>query len=115
MKHCNLINHLMKLPVALLLLTGLLTGSLDSFAQRPTSKMITVVGNVTDEAYEPLPGVAVILKGTKVGVITDVNGGYTIRFAPKEHKNYVLEFSFLGMETQEIKVSTSTQVDVFDR
>lgn len=83
-------------------------------AQRPTSKMITVVGTVTDESYEPLPGVAVMLKGTKIGVATDENGGYTIRFAPPKdgEKSVTLVYSFIGMETQEINVSASTQLDV---
>lgn len=83
-----------------------------SFAQRPTSKMITVVGTVTDEAYEPLAGVAVMLKGTKTGVSTDKNGGYTLRFAPRDENSYTIVFSFLGMETQELKISSSTQLDV---
>ena len=81
-------------------------------AQRPTSRMITVIGNVSDETGEPLAGVAVMLRGTKTGVSTDADGNYTIRFLPKKDQESVLVYSFIGMEEQTFKVKASTQNDV---
>lgn len=72
------------------------------------SQDLTVTGTVTDEADGlPLPGVAVVIKGTTVGTSTDVDGTYTIT-APE---NSILIFSFLGMESKEVTV-TSSQIDV---
>lgn len=73
-----------------------------------SSQDLTVTGTVTDEADgSPLPGVAVVIKGTTVGTSTDVDGTYTIT-APE---NSILIFSFLGMESKEVTV-TSSQIDV---
>ena len=59
----------------------------------------SVKGKVVDEKGEPLPGVSVILKGTTVGVATDINGNYSIRF---DKTNTVLIFSFVGMISRQI-------------
>ncbi|HKL67824.1 MAG TPA: TonB-dependent receptor plug domain-containing protein, partial [Bacteroidales bacterium] len=72
------------------------------------SQDLTVTGTVTDEADGlPLPGVAVVIKGTTVGTSTNVDGTYSIT-APE---NSILVFSFLGMESKEVTV-TSSQIDV---
>lgn len=76
------------------------------------SKMFTVIGVVTDEEGEPLPGVAVQLKGTKIGVSSDENGNYEIKFIPRKSGDNFLVFSFLGMDEQEIAVNSSTQINV---
>ncbi len=70
--------------------------------QRPQPQVeeITITGKVTDENGQPLPGVAVVLKGTTVGVATDIDGNYTLQMPAS--KSIVLVFSFMGMKTQEI-------------
>ncbi len=70
---------------------------------------ISVSGKVTDTSGAPLPGVAIMIKGTTVGSITDVNGNYTLANVPG---NATLSFSFIGMKTQEIPVSGKTEVHV---
>lgn len=62
------------------------------------AQTITVTGTVTDEQGEVLPGVSIIQKGTKNGVITDIDGKYKINI-PKEGK---LIFTFLGFTGKEI-------------
>ena len=57
-------------------------------------------GTVADMGGTPLPGVAVQVKGTDQGVVTNGNGEYYIMV--KGVKNPILVFSFLGMETQEV-------------
>lgn len=70
---------------------------------------ITVSGTVRDEGSEPLPGVAVLVKGTSIGVATDIDGNFTI---PEVSRDAVLVFSFVGMKKQEIPVNGRTNVDV---
>ncbi len=70
-----------------------------------------VRGTVTDEKGNPLPGVTVMLKGTSLGVITDVEGKYTLRL-PQEFKELKLIFSFVGMKTQEMSYAGQTELNV---
>lgn len=74
------------------------------------AKSIVVKGTVKDEKGNSLPGVSVVVKGTSLGVSTNVKGEYSIEF-PKSDKT-VLVFSFIGMETQEIKVGKENKIDV---
>ena len=62
-------------------------------------QVITIAGTVTEENGEPLPGVNVIVKGTTTGIMTDVNGNYSIT-AP--NTDAVLAFSYIGYHMQEI-------------
>lgn len=66
-------------------------------------------GVVTDEANEPMPGVSVILKGTKTGTVTDVNGRYRISVP---QTSSVLQFSFLGYALKEVTVGSKKQINV---
>ena len=68
-----------------------------------------IQGVVSDEAGNPLPGVNVIVKGTSIGTITDANGHYFIT-VPLDAQT--LEFSFIGMQTQEVTIGNSTVIDV---
>jgi len=69
----------------------------------------TVSGKVTDSSGIPLPGVTVVVKGTTNGIITDVDGKYTLN---KVQENATLVFSFVGMKTQEIAVDGNGTIDV---
>ncbi|MCC8410116.1 TonB-dependent receptor [Mucilaginibacter sp. UR6-1] len=69
----------------------------------------TVSGVVTDEKGAPLPGVSVMVKGTTIGVITDVDGKYTIQ---ANTESDVLVFSFIGYQTIEKPVGGSAKVNV---
>ena len=68
-----------------------------------------VNGTVTDEGGQSLPGVNVVIKGTTSGVITDINGFYSIE-VPSEKS--ILVFSYVGFESQEQKVGKRKVVDV---
>ena len=70
---------------------------------------IPVAGTITDTSGEPMPGVNVTVKGTLTGVVTDVNGKYSITVPDK---NAVLVFSFVGYSTNEIIVGDQTVVNV---
>lgn len=62
-----------------------------------------ITGKVSDNAGVPLPGVSVLVKGTKVGSQTDFDGKYEI----KASSNQVLVFSYIGMKVQEQLAETS--------
>lgn len=69
----------------------------------------TISGKVTDSGGEPLPGVTVLVKGTTKGTLTDSNGKFSLSDIPADA---ILQFSFVGMETQEITIGTLTQINV---
>ena len=57
-----------------------------------------ITGQVLDENGEPLIGVTVTVKGTKVVAITDIDGNFTIAVPAS---NSVLQFSYLGYKLKE--------------
>jgi len=70
---------------------------------------VTVNGKVTDSSGTPLPGVSVVVKGTTNGIITDVNGNYTLTKVPSDA---TLVFSFVGMKAQEVPVTGESSINV---
>ncbi len=73
------------------------------------AKPQTVKGKVTDFSGGPLPGVTVFVKGTATGIVTDVEGNYSLANVPDDA---TLVFSFVGMKSQEIAVSGKTSINV---
>ena len=69
--------------------------------QQEEKKEITITGRVTDEKKEPIPGATILLKGTSLGTATNVDGSYKLTIP--EMKDCILVFSFVGMQTQEVK------------
>ncbi|MEG2341109.1 MAG: SusC/RagA family TonB-linked outer membrane protein [Odoribacter sp.] len=72
---------------------------------------VGIKGKVTDKNAMPLPGVTVVLKGSNVGVATDVDGNYVLQFG-NNITNPVLVFSFIGMQTKEVAVCERDVVNV---
>ena len=68
----------------------------------------TVTGTVTDATGEPLIGASVLQQGTSNGVITDIDGKYSIQVPPEA----TLEFSYVGMVKQAVKVGNRSVIDV---
>ncbi len=65
-------------------------------------------GKVTSVGGEPLPGASVLIKGTTVGTVTDVDGNYTLT-VPGEARTLV--FSFIGYKTAEVEIAARTIID----
>ena len=80
-----------------------------SGTQQQQLKERKVNGIVKDRRGEPLPGVAVVLKGTTVGTATDIDGKYTLTLP---EGNYTLVFSMLGMKPREELVGDRTEINV---
>ncbi len=69
----------------------------------------TIRGAVSDSSdKELLPGVSVIIKGTTVGTITDIDGKYNL----KADKGETIIFSYIGYAIQEIVVGEASIVDI---
>ena len=60
-----------------------------------------VKGKVTDETGASLPGVSVLVVGTKKGAVTDIDGNYVIEAKIGD----VLQFSYVGLETKTVTVT----------
>ncbi len=69
----------------------------------------TVSGKVTDSSGALLPGVTIVIKGTTNGTITDADGKYTLSSVPGDA---TLQFSFVGMKTQEVAVGNKSTINV---
>ena len=74
--------------------------------QQPTR---TISGKVTNQTGNPIPGAAVIVKGTTTGIVTDADGKFTLT-VPVDAK--MLVFSFVGMKTHEIVIGANPTVNV---
>lgn len=86
-----------------LVLAALLLVSAISFAQ------ITVRGKVIDESGQALPGVNILVKNSTDGTVTDGSGVFVLPNIPADA---TLLVSFIGYTTQEIRVSSRTELEV---
>ena len=67
-------------------------------------------GTVKDKEGNPLLGVSVFIKGTTIGVATDVDGKFKMQLP--EMENMVLVFSFTGMKKQEVKYTKQPVLNI---
>ena len=68
-----------------------------------------VSGKVTDADGQPIPGVTVVLKGTSIGTVTDLDGTFSIDI-PDENSELV--FSFIGLETKSVVVGNRSYFEI---
>jgi TonB-dependent SusC/RagA subfamily outer membrane receptor len=94
----------MKKKYTILIAIFSLTFSLNGIAQEKNISGIVTASQ--DDAK--LPGVSIVVQGTTRGTETDFNGKYSIKVAAGE----VLSFSFLGMKTKTVTVSSSNTINV---
>ncbi len=92
-----------KLLKVFMLLLFFLAGTAGAYAQR------TVTGTVVDEDQLPVTGANVVVKGTQVGAITDVQGKYSIT-VPSAGNTLII--SFIGYTTQEVPIGASSVINV---
>lgn len=72
-----------------------------------TAQTTRVTGIVLDDIGEPVVGASVVVKGTTIGTITDVDGAFSI--SVPEGKG-VLVFSLVGMQLVEARVTPNMKV-----
>ena len=93
------------IAVALFAALFFLPASQNASAQDSRTK---ITGTVYDTEGEPLVGVGVLIKGSKTGAFTDVDGKFTIMAKPDD----VLEVSSMGFVTENVKVNGKTNITV---
>lgn len=69
----------------------------------------TVTGTVKDATGEPMIGVSVLVDGTSIGGVTNLDGNFTIQKVPN---NAVLKISYVGYKEQKVSVAGKSNVDV---
>ncbi|MGK7392343.1 MAG: SusC/RagA family TonB-linked outer membrane protein [Candidatus Cyclobacteriaceae bacterium M2_1C_046] len=67
-----------------------------------------IKGKVTSFEGEDLPGVNILIEGTSIGTVTDINGEYVIKASPDD----VLIYSFIGFVTESIPVNDQEIINV---
>src|SRR5688572_22560606 len=87
---------------ALLTVLALLSGLIPALAQTPVN------GTVTDGANKPLSGVSVMVKGTKNGTTTDLNGRFYLTAKPGS----TLVFSYVGFVMQETTIGDQSTIGI---
>jgi len=94
-------NQLLKRGIFLLLVLMMQVGIANA-------QSVKISGTVTDgETGEPLPGVAIVFKGTSNGTITDFSGNYSI----KGPQTGILQYSFIGFDLKEIPVEGKVKIN----
>lgn len=84
-----------------------------------TAQISKVTGVVlSEEDHEPVVGASVLIKGTTIGAITDIDGKFQLTNVPSDAKKVVI--SFIGLQSQELpiqavmKVSLKSDTEVLD-
>ena len=105
-KHLEKMNQTVTFWLVRKLIVGLLCicSTAATFAQTAT-----VSGVVKDDTGEPVIGAGVLVKGTTLGTITDIDGHFSFR---ADDLNGVLVVSFVGIETQEIPMKGKGTFDI---
>jgi len=89
-----------------LLVLAVFTSGLTLLAQ---TRVITGTVSSSTPGEGAIPGAAVRVKDTSIGVLTDVDGKYSINVPPD---GTTLQISFIGMKPQEVEIGGRTNVDV---
>ncbi|MHB0963521.1 MAG: SusC/RagA family TonB-linked outer membrane protein [Gemmatimonadaceae bacterium] len=87
----------------LMALMGLVFTAAQAFAQQKT-----VTGKVTSDVGAPVAGAQIVIKGTRLGVLSDASGDYSIR----AEVGQVLQFRFIGNAPEERTVGASDVINV---
>lgn len=66
----------------------------------------TITGKIIDSTGEPVIGASVLVKGTTNGVISDIDGNFSLQGVAE---NATIQISFVGYKTQELAVAGKTQ------
>lgn len=82
--------------------------SLVAYTLQLQAQILSIRGKVADVKDQPLPGVAILVKGTTTGTVTDLNGNFTI----SAKGNDVLVFSFVGYKKVEVPINNRQEIVV---
>jgi len=83
--------------------------SLSEFSSSKESLNSTIKGKITNDEGEPLPGATIQVKGTKNGIVSDIDGNFVLELLVGDE---TLVISYVGYETQEVQVSNKTELAI---
>ena len=83
--------------------------SAPALSESVMQQTIKVTGKVLEKSGEPIMGANVVIKGTKTGTITDLDGNFTLEGVSPSS---VLQISFIGFVTKEVTVGSQTDIRV---
>ena len=109
LKSCRILKLLRILKLTFILLLMFTGQVFAETALSATPQTRTITGNIVDSEGEALIGVAITIKGTTTGTITDAGGNYVMEDVPADA---ILVISYIGMEDQEISIGDRTTIDV---
>ena len=104
-KNCKFIGFV----ITLLLINLLVVNALKAERLQNMQQGIQITGTVIDENGEAIPGVNVSIKGTTTGVITGIDGDYSIR---TPNQDAILVFSYIGYSSVERVVGQQTVINI---
>lgn len=78
--------------------------------QSPQQQSQTIRGIISDDKGETLIGASVLIKGTTNGVVTDMDGNFTL--SGNFNANTVLVVSYIGMKTQEVEIGNKKNLNI---
>ena len=84
----------------------LMSSALCTVCTMVSAQQVNVNGIVKDAAGETVIGASVMVKGTKTGTVTDLDGNFHVECAPGS----TLVISYIGYKTQEVKASDNMEV-----
>jgi hypothetical protein len=73
--------------------------------EKPVQLISEINGTILDDENEVLPGVTVIIKGTRTGTRTDNDGHFHLRLPEPGATYLTLVITYVGFETKEVKVT----------
>ena len=88
----------------LMLLLACLLASIGLVIAQTPKKVTGVV--ISEEDDQPVVGASVLVKGTTMGTVTDIDGKFTISDVPSSSRT--LKISYIGMKTQEVPIKAGT-------
>ena len=112
MKYANLMNPCRKLCFVMALAAGMVAIPLPSKADQAAQAVQqnnVVRGQVKDKMGEPIIGATVKVKGSNLGVVTDIDGNFEMRNAPS---GGVLVITYVGYKPQEVAFKAGQSVNV---
>lgn len=78
-------------------------------SKKPSKKVFTLKGLITDESNEPLIGATILAKGTNNGASTDITGGYTLN---NIKAGDVLVVSYVGYHSKTVTVKDNAPLNI---
>ena len=97
------------LMLALLLAFGSLISVYTASAATPEQGGKTITGKVVDKSGIAIPGATIVVKGSKTGTVSDVDGNFTLQQVPA---NATVQISFIGMKSQDVAVKGHATLSV---